>query len=157
MKVLFSRYPDLLKYMMSCSPETGSASRWCGTCPMCAKSYLYTRAVAGDPAAIGFATDMFQAEKRELYPLFAKNITRPYERPAAVRDEQLLAFLLAERNGATGELVEEFTKRYRDEATGREGELRKKFFGIHDAPNLPESFSGDVLKILTEELAEMQT
>lgn len=152
MRILFNRYPRLLKYVMSCSPEVGSKSRWCYSCPMCAKSYLYSLAVGGDPKAIAFDESMFSIEKSELYPLFAKSIKRPYEKPVEVRDEQLLAFLLAERNGASGELIDIFREKYSDEAVRREKELRQKFFGIHGAPNLPARFRDKIFSIFEEEL-----
>lgn len=150
--ILYHRYPDLLKYMMSCSPEKPGSERWCYDCPMCAKAFLYSKAVGGDPKNIKFNRDFFAKKYIHLYPLFAKKITRAYEKPQAVRDEQLLAFLLAYQRGNTGELIDLFAKKYLKEALRRQKSLRAKFFGIHTAATIPPAYKNKILKIYKEEL-----
>jgi len=156
MKILYNRYPHLLKYMMSCSPNKGSQSRWCYACPMCAKSFLYSIAVNGRPTQMDFHKDLFGKEYKNLYPLFAKRIKRPYEKPLAVREEQLLAFLLAYRLGAKGHLVELFEKNLLGEAINREADLRNRFFGIHAGPSVPKSIEKKLISIYEEELTPFQ-
>jgi len=155
MKILYSRYPYLLKYMMSCSPEGDSEDRWCYNCPMCARAFLYSMAIGGDPKKIGFKKNLFEKKYQKLYPLFAKKITTYYEKPPAVREEQLLSFLLAYRHGAKGELIEIFKKKYLKEAERKEKKLRKKFFGIHQAINMPKDIKNKILKIYHEELSKL--
>ncbi len=155
MRILYHRYPQLLKYLMSCSPEQGDTDKWCYHCPMCAKAFLYSVAVGGDPRQIGFKKNFFDLKYRELYPLTAKKIGRYYEKPPAVREEQLLAFLLSYRQGATGGLIDLFTKKYLREAEQKEKYLRQKFFGIAQPLNIPPAIKNRVLKIYQEELRNL--
>ncbi len=155
MRILYHRYPRLLKYLMSCSPEQGDTDKWCYHCPMCAKAFLYSVAVGGDPKQIGFKKNFFDLKYRELYPLTAKRISRYYEKPPAVRAEQLLAFLLAYRQGAAGGLIDLFKEKYLREAVQKEKYLRKKFFGIARTLNIPPALKRGVLKIYQEELKNL--
>lgn len=155
MKILYSRYPHLLKYIMSCEPQKGSADRWCYNCPMCAKAFLYSAAF-GDPKKIAFNKDFFGKIYADLYPLFSKKPLRHYERPPQVRDEQLLSFLLCYQNGWKGDLLDAFKKNHLAEAMRREKELRRKFFGIHKAPNVPKELKNKLLAIFREELNDLQ-
>ncbi|MCX6785369.1 MAG: hypothetical protein NTZ18_00775 [Candidatus Komeilibacteria bacterium] len=152
MKILFGRYPHLAKYIMSCYPRQIYPGRWCHHCAMCAKAFLYAAASGGDPKTMKMARPMFSAKDREFYPLFAKTITRPYEKPVAVREEQLLAFLLAYQNGWRGYLMDLFAKKYLAAAKRKEKFLRQKFFGLHPAPNLPVNIKNKVLTIYHQEL-----
>lgn len=152
MKILYSRYPHLLKYLMSCSPAKDDNERWCYDCSMCAKAFLYAAAVGGDPQKVFFNRNFFEKKYQELYPLFASKIERHYEKPPPVRDEQLLSFLLAYRYGWRGPLIDLFKTKYLKEAVGRENILRRKFFGLHRAVNLPEEFQNKVLRIYRQEL-----
>mgnify|MGYP001566600371 CR=1 FL=1 len=152
MKILNNRYPHLLKYMMSCSPDEGSRSRWCYSCPMCAKSFLYLKAVGGDPRKIAFEEDFFRREYTELYPPFARNIKRPYEKPPTVREEQLLAFLMAYQLGAKGDLITIFEQKFLQEAMIKEKDLRRQFLGIHVGPSIPKTLRRKIIPIYEEEL-----
>lgn len=152
MHILYHRYPDLLKFVMSCSPEKPNSERWCYACAMCAKAWLYSWAVGGNSRLIKFTKDFFAKKYIGFYPLFAKKITRAYEKPRAVRDEQLLAFLLAYQNGAKGYLMDLFVKDYLPEAKAREKVLRHKFFGIHVSTTIPKQFKTKLLNIYKQEL-----
>ncbi|MBU0627712.1 MAG: hypothetical protein KKC75_00860 [Nanoarchaeota archaeon] len=152
-KVLFKRYPDLAKYQMSCSllNTRKRKERWCYNCPMCAKSFLYLSANGVDPKTANFNTNLFGKEHIGLYPLFSKP-TRVYEKPLAVRDEQLFAFYLAYRGGVVGDLIEKFKVEFFEEAKSREDELHKKFLGVHEPKSMSGPVKGKVLSILKEEL-----
>lgn len=152
MRILVSRYPDLLAYLMSCSPEKKGSDKWCYDCPMCAKSFLYLKAVGGKPIQIGFKKDFFSKQYLNFYPLFSKKIKRFYEMPKAVRDEELLGYLLAYRRGAKGDLIDLFKKDYLQEAEKREFELKKKFLGFHSTATIPPQLKNRVLDICQEEL-----
>lgn len=155
MRLLYRRYPHLLKYLMSCSPAKSDPDKWCHRCPMCAKAFLYSAAIGGDPKKIGFKKDLFEKKYQELYPLFAKKITRPYEKPPQVKAEQLLAFLLAYRSGWRGSLIELFKQKYLGPAIRQEKSLRQKFFGLHPAPNLPPHLQSRLLPIFKQELKNL--
>ena len=152
-KVLFNRYPAIAKYQMSCSllNTRKRKERWCYNCPMCAKTFLYMAANNIDPKAASFSSNLFGKEYIGLYPLFSRP-KRIYEKPLAVRDEQLFAFYLAYKNGAAGDLIDRFKSDFLDEAKSREDELHKKFFGVHEPKSMTSSVKGKVLHILNEEL-----
>jgi len=152
MKILNSRYPHLLKYMMSCSVEKNARDKWCYECPMCAKSFLYTIAVGGDLKKIGFSQDLLAKRYKNLYPIFATRISRANEMPSAVKEEELLAFLLAHHQGWRGDLMNDFKRRYLKEAIKNEKKWRAKFFKVHPAVNIPAKVKGKLLNIFHQEL-----
>ncbi|HJX06273.1 MAG TPA: hypothetical protein VJ461_06195 [Candidatus Nanoarchaeia archaeon] len=153
-KILFNRYPDIAKYQMSCSHVAyeDKNNRWCQKCPMCSKAFLYIAANNKDPGIVGFTENLFDNQFRHLYPLFNPKPERIYEKPNAVRDEQLLAFLLAYKNNFKGALIDEFREKFYDEAIAREEGLTKRFFGIHESKTIPDKYREQVLKIYQEEL-----
>ncbi|NUM25506.1 MAG: hypothetical protein HUU49_02645 [Candidatus Buchananbacteria bacterium] len=155
MALLVNRYPKLLKYMMSCSPKETDPDKWCYGCPMCAKAFLYLVAVGGRAEQIGFNRDFFKQEYKDLYPLFNKNVKRVYEKPTAVRDEQLLSFLFAYRRGARGALIDLFKEEYLVEAEKREPELREKFLTIHETATIPEFIKEKLIHIYQEEIKKL--
>lgn len=155
MGILVNRYPELLKYMMSCSPKDTKHDRWCYNCPMCAKSFIFLKAVGGNPEISGFNQDFFKREYKNLYPLFNENITRAYEKPPAVRDEQLLAFLLAYKRGVKGDLMDLFKEKYLAEAEKREIELRQKFLAIQPIVTVPDFIKDRLLNIYQEEIIKI--
>ncbi|MCX6743921.1 MAG: hypothetical protein NTX82_00130 [Candidatus Parcubacteria bacterium] len=152
MKILYSRYPHLLKYVMSCAQEMTLNDRWCNQCPMCAKAFLYSAAVGGDPKKIGMKHNMFDKKYEQLYPLFNLKNRRAYEMPAQVEQEQLLSFLLAYRNGWHGALIELFKKKYLGKAIKQEKMLRQKFFKIYPMVTVPKHLQTKLLNIYQEEL-----
>lgn len=152
MRVLYHRYPGILKYLMSCSLDTDSGEKWCYDCPMCAKAYLYSVAVGGNPKKIGFKKNLFDKKYQKLFPLFAKKITRAYEMPPAVKDEQRLAFLMACRLGYRGALIDLFKKKYLAETIKQEKALRRKFFKIYPMLTAPKHLQPKLLNIYQEEL-----
>jgi hypothetical protein len=153
-KVLFNRYPEIAKYQMSCPHGTyeNPDNRWCHKCPTCGKSYLYLAANNKDPKIVGFTENLFDDEYRSFYPLFNPKPERIYEKPHAVRDEQLLAFYLAYKNGFKGALIDEFREKFYEEAKEREDELHKRFFGIHESKSIPTKYREAVHSIYKEEL-----
>ena len=154
-KILYHRYLHLLKYVMSCSSPLLRNDRWCGLCHTCIWGFLYGAAV-GNPKGIGLKENFFKKKYLNFYRLFNPNIKKIYEKPPAVRDEQLLAFYLAYKNGYKGELINLFQKLYLKEAKNRERELRKKFFGIHSTNTLPKELKNKVLSIYQEELKDLR-
>ncbi|HLC96933.1 MAG TPA: hypothetical protein VJH97_06445 [Candidatus Nanoarchaeia archaeon] len=153
LKILFSRYPQLAKYQMSCDlTETKEKVRWCQKCPACVNTFLDMTAHGFDPASVGFTENLLGTKQRSLFSLFNPFPKSVYEKPVEVRDEQLYSFYLASRNGAKGALIEEFKKQYRSEAIEREDELHKKFMGIHQS-NMPAPFRNKLKSIFKEELA----
>ncbi len=155
MSILVNRYQNLLSYMMSCSPKKNDPEKWCYHCPMCAKAFLYLVAVGGKPCQIGFNKDFFQIKFKNLYPLFNVGVNRAYEKPLAVRDEQLLAFLLTYRRGIKGELINLFAKKYLKEAEKREVGLRKKFLSINKIVTIPAEIKNNVINIYKKEIKKI--
>ena len=153
-KILFRRYPKIAKYTMSCSHSEfeNKENRWCNRCPMCAKAFLYLSANSFNQKIADFKENLFEKKHLKLYPLFNSKPERIYEKPKAVRDEQLFAFYLAYKNGFKGDLMELFKKKYLKEAKEREEELRKRFLGIHESKTLKGRLKKDVVSIFKEEL-----
>jgi hypothetical protein len=155
-KMLYSRYPELLKYVMSCADERlKRGERWCLKCPMCAKAFLYTKALGLEPKRIHLYDNFFEKRHKNLYPLFNKSPERTHEKPLRMRDEQLLSFYLAYKKGSKGYLVEKFKKEFLDEAKERYEELHKTFFGIHPAPSIPKEIKQDIISIYKEEMNKL--
>ena len=152
MKILYHRYPELLKYVMSCSSKKLSNEKWCYRCPTCAKAFLYSVAVGGDPKKMGFRKNLFEMKYKNLYPVFTSEIERVYEKPPRVKEEESLAFYLALRNGQKGELIDLFKQKYLKRVEKKEKELREKYFGIHPSQTLPPELKDKVLRIYEEEL-----
>jgi hypothetical protein len=153
-KVLFNRYPKIAKYQMSCglSNTSSKTERWCYNCPMCAKAFLYLKACNVDSKIVNFSFDLFGKEHEKLYPLFNNNSLRIYEKPPAVRDEQLFAFYLSYKNGCKGYLIDKFKEMFLSEAKEREDELYNKFFKVHDAVSISGKIKGEINSIYREEL-----
>ncbi|MDH5702668.1 MAG: hypothetical protein OEY99_00470 [Aigarchaeota archaeon] len=158
MGVLHHRYPDVGKYEMSCFTETesGRDRRWCLSCPICAKMYLLMRALGIHPRRVGLSKNMLTAKNRGFFSLFGGKNVATYALTRLGRDEQLLAFYLAHRNGDRSELVREFSRRFLGEAREREEELRRLFFGIHRPITMPAEIESRVLSIYREELTRLQ-
>jgi hypothetical protein len=155
-KVLFSRYPSIAKYQMSCSlsKTRKRKEKWCYYCPMCAKAFLYLKANGIDPEIIDFNKDFFGKEYEKFYPLFNDRPERVLEKPKAVRDEQLLAFYLAFKNGCNGYLIDKFKEKFLEEAREREDELYKRFFSVYDAMSISGNTKEEINSIYKEELSK---
>jgi 7-cyano-7-deazaguanine synthase in queuosine biosynthesis len=154
-KILYHRYPYLLKYVMSCSSKKLSNEKWCYQCPTCAKVFLYSVAVGGDPKKMGIKKNLFEMKYKNLYPVFTSENERVYEKPPRVKEEESLAFLLATRNGQNGELIDLFKQKYLKGVEKKEKELRERYFGIHPSQTLPPELKNKVVKIYKEELKEL--
>ncbi len=154
---LYKRYPDVSKYHMSCFVETelGKDHRWCRECSVCSKMYLLIKASGYDPRKVGLNRNMLGEEMRDYFSLFGGSSVNTYALTGRGRDEQLFAFYLAWRNGDKSPLVEEFEKRFLDEAKGREDELYKTFFGIHESITMPKKIKEKVESIYREVLNDV--
>jgi hypothetical protein len=153
-KILFSRYPALAQYQFSCNCLHGSyEKRWCHSCNKCARLSILMLAHGYDGKKVGLRS-MLQRRFEHYYSLFGLNpeIDR-YEKSSEARDQQLLAFYMAHKNGVTGYLIELFKKKFLSEAVAREDELRKKFFRIYKT-DLPRNLQTHLHPILKEELQE---
>jgi hypothetical protein len=158
-RILFNRYPQYAKYQMSCFANSGKArySRCCHVCSKCARIYVLLKANNIDPAIIGYKENMFKKDKMHLYSLFGTDgdNTLPYDLAGVGRDEMLLAFYLAFKNGAKGYLINLFKEKFLKEAENKKEELYGEFFGIHDSLTIPKYLHKKVINIYKEELENM--
>ena len=153
MKILNSRYPQYAKYQVTCLLEDSKLGElWCSNCSECAKLYAIMKALNVDAKERGFRNDMLKKEYRKYFTLFNGEAVMPYDKPEESRDEQLLTFYLAYKNKAKGELIEEFKKKYLEEAKQREDELHKKFMTQSQTENIPIELRKEILSIIREEL-----
>ncbi|MEM2849655.1 MAG: hypothetical protein QXI36_05205 [Candidatus Bathyarchaeia archaeon] len=158
-RILHYRYPEIAKYQMSCGEDIlePRSSHWCGNCSKCARMYIFFLANNIDPRRLGMPTNMLELKYRELFCLFnGSRGNYGYDSSRLGRDEQLLAFLMAYRNGYEGDLMDLFKRTYLEEAEKREKELKKKFFGIHQAKTMSEELKDKIFKIFQEELKDLQ-
>ena len=159
--VLHHRYPELGRFQMSCFSEDEEAkrSRWCGKCEKCARMYIFFRALGIRPERVGFYSNhMLDMEKKKLYPLFDHGGSNSaYGGSGLGRDEQLLAFYLAYKNGVKGALMDEFLSLYLDEAEKKKEKLMKEYFNLHSSYSLPSSLRKRVLRIYEKEKESLST
>lgn len=154
---LYKRYPEVAKYHMSCFVETeaGRDTRWCMNCSVCSKMYLLIRACGFYPASVGINRNMLTEDCKDYFSLFGGSSINTYALTGRGRDEQLFAFYLAWKNGDKSPLVQEFAQRFLDEAKGREDELYKTFFSIHEAITMPKNINNKVISIYKEVLSDV--
>lgn len=153
--ILHHRYPDIGKFQMSCFSEGLEAKkyRWCGKCEKCARIYIFLKALNINPERVGFYLNhMLDEDKKDLYAIF-NHVPKDsaYGGSGLGRDEQLLAFLMAYKNGVRGKLIDEFASLYLEEAEKKKDKLIKEFFGIHTSYSLPSNLRRRTLKIFGKE------
>ena len=158
-KILHNRYSKFAKYQTSCFAEKpeGKNNRWCGNCSKCARIYIFFLAHNIDPKKIGIPSDMLKLEHKNKYTLFGDDSTKDlgYDQSGLGRDEQVLAFLMAYKNGHKGELMTLFESLYLEEALEREKELKQKFFSIYPGNTVPTELQSQILNIYKEELKDL--
>lgn len=154
---LYKRYPEVAKYHMSCFVETeaGRDTRWCMSCSVCSKMYLLIKACGYDPKTVGLNKNMLTEDCKDYFSLFGGSDINTYALTGKGRDEQLFAFYLAWKNGDRSPLVQEFEQRFLDEAKGREDELYKIFFGVHETITMPDKIKNQTLSIYKEVLSDV--
>jgi len=157
-KILHERYPKFAKYQYSCFPDEtliNNYKRWCCFCSKCARLYIIFKALNINTKKVGFRNGMISRNHKPYYSIFGvKSDDSAYDVSGVGRDEQLLAFYLAHKNKVKGELMEEFKKKFLNEAKEREDELIKKFFSVHRSVTLPKRLKRKVIPIFKEELSD---
>jgi hypothetical protein len=152
--ILHHRYSELGKYQMSCFSEETEAKkrRWCGVCEKCVRMYIFFKALGISPDKVGFYNnDMLSLKKENYYVIFNNKIESTYGGSGLGKDEQLLAFYLAYKRGAKGELIEKFKKIFLSEVEKRKERLIDEYFGIHSSYSLPSALRKRVLNIFETE------
>ncbi|MFH1505511.1 MAG: hypothetical protein ABIE94_00800 [archaeon] len=152
-KVFFSRYPEIAKYQMTCtSLDASEELRWCCKCPRCAATSLYMQALGIDLKKVELKHKFMGKNDKKFFSLFnGKKADAECKSPEA-RDQQLLAFYMAYKNGTKGYLIDLFKKTHLKEAKTRERELHKKFFKVYPATSMPSKIKKQVESIYKEEL-----
>ena len=152
--ILHHRYPDFGRFQMSCFSEEERAKkkRWCGVCEKCARMYIFFKALNFSPERVGFYEEMLSNDKEKYFVIFDDGkVESTYGSSGLGKDEQLLAFYLAYKNGAKGALIEKFKQRYLNEVEKKKDKLIEEYFGIHSSFSLPSSLRGKVLRIYKKE------
>lgn len=156
--ILHHRYPEIGRFQMSCFSEEAVAKkrRWCGICEKCARIYVFLRAFNFSPERVGFYdSEMFSLKKESFYVIFNGNKDiSAYGGSGLGRDEQLLAFYLAYKNGDRGELVDKFKSLYLNAVEKKKEKMIKDYFSLHSSYTLPSQLREKVLKIFSKEQAE---
>lgn len=152
--ILHHRYPEIGYFQMSCfAYEDNEKKRWCGRCEKCARMYIFMKALNIDTKKVGYLEDMLSKSKKEYYVLFNKNEDQmsAYGSSGLGRDEQLLAFYLAYKNGVKGDLIDGFKELFLEEAEKTKEKLVNEFFSINSSLSLPSSLRKKALKIFAKE------
>ncbi len=152
--ILHHRYPQVGKFQMSCFAYGGKngRKRWCGQCEKCGRMYIYFKALNINPERVGFYTNnMLSLKKEKYYPIFSRGASSAYGGSGLGKDEQLIAFYLAYKNGIKGELINKFKKLYLKEVKKRKFKLIEEYFGVHSSYSLPSTLRTRTLKILKKE------
>lgn len=152
--ILHHRYPDFGRFQMSCFSEEPQAKkrRWCGHCEKCARIYIFLKAFNFSPERVGLYEDMLKEEKEKYFVIFDDGkVDSTYGSSGLGKDEQLLAFYLAYKNGTKGQLVEKFKKIYLSLVKKRKDELINEYLGIHSSFSLPSSFRQKILRVYKKE------
>lgn len=108
-----------------------------------------------DPKKVGLR-NMLSRHFMKFYRLFGLNpeIDR-YEKSNQARDQQLLAFYMAYKNGVEGQLIDLFKEKFLSEAVAREDELYKQFFRVYNT-DVHTDFEKKLYSIFKEELTDVQ-
>lgn len=153
--ILHHRYSEVGKFQMSCFSEEPEAKkyRWCGHCEKCARMYIFFKALNISPERVGFYNNhMLEREKRDYYLIFNGSAKESaYGGSGLGRDEQLLAFYMAYKNGVKGELIDDFVRDYLEGFEKRKDRVYREYFGIHSSYSLPTELRGKTLKIYKKE------
>ena len=91
-------------------------------------------------------------EDKKYYSLFNPKTKDFYELMQEKKDQQLLAFYLAYKNGVKGYLINLFKKKFLKQAIEREDELYRKFLKPQLSVTMPRELKKKVLSIYREEL-----
>jgi len=152
--ILHHRYPEVGAFQISCFSENKNAKkkRWCGCCEKCARIYVFLRAFNLSPKRVGFYdNNMFSVKKESLYTIFNKTADSAYGGSGLGKEEQLLAFYLAYKNGAVGDLINKFKKNYLRYVEQKKERLINEFFGIHSSLSLPSELRKKIITIFKKE------
>jgi len=152
--ILFSRYPEIAKFQMSCISESkkNKQNRWCGECEKCARMYIFMTAFGINPSLAGFDENMLSSVKERHFVIFGKiDDSSAYGSSGLGKNEQQLAFYLAYKKGAKGELIDKFVNKYLKEAILKLSSSIKFFFGIHINSTLPDELKMSLDQILKRE------
>jgi hypothetical protein len=153
--VLHNRYPDIGRFQMSCFSEEPQAKkrRWCGHCEKCARLYVMLKALSISPDRVGFYNnEMLSVKKAKYYPLFNHHsVDSAFGASGLGREEQLLSFYLAYKNGVRGSLMTRFKNTYLHEAERKKEKLVKEYFSIHSSFSLPPGLRRRTIRIFQKE------
>lgn len=152
--ILHYRYSEIGRFQMSCFSDSPEAKkrRWCGACEKCARIYIFFKALNISPERVGFYNNMLSLDKEKFYTIFNSASTEStYGGSGLGKDEQLLAFYLAYKNGVKGELIKKFVDLYLKDVEKRKDKLIEEYFGIHTSLSLPPTLRARVIKIFEKE------
>lgn len=152
--IISHRYPYLIQYLMTCDTKKDKG-RACGECISCIWTSLFAAAFNIPPKDLGLDEYLFDISNKKQYTIFNSKINKVSEMSNQAKDEQLLAFLLAYKNGIQGDLIDLFKNKFLKQTLKREKALRKKFFSIYNPDIIPVQFRKQIVNIYKEELSSL--
>jgi hypothetical protein len=152
-KILFNRYPKLVKYLISCDClDASNENRWCNECNKCARISIIMKAHGLNTKKVGFKSNMLNKEHKKHYSLFTESREDDYENNKEAKEQQLLAFYWAYKKGFKGYLIDYFKKKFLEEAKGKEDYLINKFMTAQKPIGMPKKLVKPVMSLYKEEL-----
>jgi len=160
--ILKDRYPQSLKYLMSCWAETEAAKnkRWCANCTKCARIYLYLCANGIDPQKqAGFQNNLFQLEHKTLYNIFGEKASGTgFDAFGTNYQEQLLAFYLTSLRKNKSPLIKYFnTSPAYKKAKNLFPSLVNQFFSLKKEHITPPQWKDKIDTILSSSLQKTKS
>jgi hypothetical protein len=133
-RLLHEEFTNYGHYRISCHLEVTDYSRWCHSCYRCAQAFLYFIACGRDPFSMGFEGSMLETDKKPLYSLFKESLHSKEVYHRFVREEEMLAFLMAHYRGAEGPLMDIFRNLWLDRTEKLYKRLAKRIFRLQRKP-----------------------
>ncbi|MBN1683180.1 hypothetical protein JW865_06475 [Candidatus Bathyarchaeota archaeon] len=155
-RCLHEYYPELGKYQLSCfcDEPIGKVQRWCCNCSKCARTYAFLKAIGVDPKKLGFWTDMFSENHKELYTVFGGEKTYGFDSSGMGREEQELALFLAAEKDPYNKFLKDYMQ-ITPYINSSEGKKRFKkdyshYFGVQEYEAIPYEIRQEVYDLFSK-------
>ena len=154
MYILHRKYPEVGKFQLSCfnDHKKSATQRWCGHCYECARNYVFLLAVGVDPITVGLTDNMLKRRAIKLHYIFSRHWTGKREAWIGQYGEWILAFYLATKRGAKGDLIDLFKQECLQHVEPHAEKLLEKYLSLYPSKTIPVELVDKLVPIYQEEL-----